>query len=223
MFASAEGMHYTTVDGRKVIDGTAGLWCCQRRPRPPRSRRRRRAAADEPRLRALVQSRPPAGVRFRQPARPRSRPRGSTASSSPIPAPRSVDTALKIALAYQRAAAQADAYAPDRPRARLSRRRFRRHVGRRHGAQPPRLRDPSAGVDHIRTPTISPATPSREDQPEHGAELADELERMVELHGADTIAAVIVEPVPGSTGVLPPPQGLPEAPARTLRASTTSS
>ena len=54
---------------------------------------------------------------------------------------------------------------------------------------------------------ISRATPSAQGQPAHGAELADDLERLVALHGADTIAAVIVEPVAGSTGVLVPPQG----------------
>ena len=57
------------------------------------------------------------------------------------------------------------------------------------------------------TPTIRPATPSRRGLPDHGAEFADELERIVALHGADTIAAVIVEPVAGSGGVLPPPVG----------------
>ena len=44
-------------------------------------------------------------------------------------------------------------------------------------------------------------------QRETGAELADDLERLVALHGADTIAAVIVEPLAGSTGVLVPPRG----------------
>ena len=73
------------------------------------------------------------------------------------------------------------------------------------------------GVDHL------PATYSREQQaftkgePEWGAHLADELERIVALHGASTIAAVIVEPMAGSTGVLPPPKGYLAAAARDLR------
>ena len=67
------------------------------------------------------------------------------------------------------------------------------------------------------TRTTSPATPSRRGEPEHGAELADELERLVALHDASTIAAVIVEPVAGSTGVLIPPKGYLQAPARHLR------
>ena len=97
---------------------------------------------------------------------------------------------------------------PDRPRARLSRRQFRRHLGRRHGRQPKavrhaaRRRRPSSA-----TPTTSPRNAFSRGQPEHGAELADELERLVALHDASTIAAVIVEPVAGSTGVLIPPKG----------------
>ena len=120
----------------------------------------------------------------------------------------SVDTALKIALAYHRAKRRGHAHPPDRPRARLSRRQFRRHLGRRHRRQPQdvrhaarRRRPPAA------TPTTWPATPSARGEPEHGAELADDLERLVALHDASTIAAVIVEPVAGSTGVLIPPKG----------------
>ncbi len=63
------------------------------------------------------------------------------------------------------------------------------------------------GVDHLRH-THDPARNAfSRGQPEHGAELADDLEQLVQLHGAETIAAVIVEPVAGSTGVLPPPNG----------------
>jgi beta-alanine--pyruvate transaminase len=64
-----------------------------------------------------------------------------------------------------------------------------------------------AGVDHL------PSTYNREHQaftkgePEWGAHLADDLERLVQLHGDNTIAAVIVEPMSGSTAVLPPPKG----------------
>ena len=69
LFASAEGMHYTTVDGRKVIDGSAGLWCVN----AGHGRRQIATAverqSDEPRLRALVQHGPSAGVRFRRAAR----------------------------------------------------------------------------------------------------------------------------------------------------------
>ncbi|RZK81554.1 MAG: aminotransferase class III-fold pyridoxal phosphate-dependent enzyme, partial [Methylobacterium sp.] len=95
----------------------------------------------------------------------------------------SVDTALKIALAYQRAVGQGT-------RTRL--------IGRERGYH---------GVDHLRH-THDPARNAfTKGQPEHGAELADDLERLVALHGAETIAACIVEPVAGSTGVLVPPKG----------------
>ena len=63
------------------------------------------------------------------------------------------------------------------------------------------------GVDHISHTHDLTRNAFAKDLPAHGAELADDLERLVALHGAETIAAVIVEPVPGSTGVLPPPQG----------------
>jgi beta-alanine--pyruvate transaminase len=63
------------------------------------------------------------------------------------------------------------------------------------------------GVDHIRHTHDLSRNAFAKDQPEYGAELADDLERLVGLHGAETIAAVIVEPVPGSTAVLPPPKG----------------
>src|SRR5204862_5756576 len=63
-----------------------------------------------------------------------------------------------------------------------------------------------AGVDHIRH-THDPRNAFSRGVPEHGAELADDLERLVALHDASTIAAVIVEPVADSTGVLLPPKG----------------
>ena len=119
-----------------------------------------------------------------------------------------VDTALKIALAYHRVQRPGHAHAPDRPRARLSRRRLRRHLGRRHRHQPQVLR-PAADR---RRPL--PHTHNLEEERllarasrNWGAHLADELERIVTLHDASTIAAVIVEPVAGSTGVLMPPKG----------------
>ncbi|MFL6791572.1 MAG: aminotransferase class III-fold pyridoxal phosphate-dependent enzyme, partial [Bradyrhizobium sp.] len=118
-----------------------------------------------------------------------------------------VDTALKIALAYQRAAGQAT-------RTRL--------IGRERGYHGVGFGGMSVGgmvnnrrafathlpgVDHISHTHDLARNAFSKDLPAHGAELADDLERLVALHGAETIAAVIVEPVPGSTGVLVPPQG----------------
>ena len=100
------------------------------------------------------------------------------------------------------------AHPPDRPRARLPRRQLRRHLGRRHRRPTARCSARcSAASTTCATRTTWRATPSRAACREHGAELADDLERLVALHDASTIAAVIVEPVAGSTGVLLPPKG----------------
>jgi beta-alanine--pyruvate transaminase len=119
----------------------------------------------------------------------------------------SVETALKMAIAYQRVKGEAS-------RTRL--------IGRERGYHGVNFGGISvggmvgnrkmfgtllAGVDHIRH-THDPARNAfSRGQPEHGAELADDLERLVALHDASTIAAVIVEPIAGSTGVLMPPKG----------------
>ncbi|NOU03901.1 MAG: aminotransferase class III-fold pyridoxal phosphate-dependent enzyme, partial [Novosphingobium sp.] len=119
----------------------------------------------------------------------------------------SVDTALKIALAYQKARGQGG-------RTRLIGRERGYHgvgfggisvggiVGNRR-----QFGTLLAGVDHLRHTHDLARNAFSRGLPAHGAELADDLERIVALHGADTIAAVIVEPVAGSTGVLIPPQG----------------
>src|SRR6202171_3424202 len=119
----------------------------------------------------------------------------------------SVDTALKIALAYHRSAGQ-----PTRTRL-IGRERGYHGVGFGGMSVGGMVNNRRAfathlpGVDHIgHTHDLARNAFSR-GQPAHGAELADDVERLVALHGAETSAAVIVEPVPGSTGVLPPPQG----------------
>lgn len=205
LLASAKDMHYFTTDGRAVLDGTAGLWCVgagHGRPQIVEAIRKQAAILDyaptfqlghtlafefADRLAEIF----PAGldrVFF-------------TNSGS-----EAVDTGLKIALAYQRAIGQGT-------RTRLvGRERGYHGVGfggisvggiannRRSFVQLP-------GVDHLpHTLNLEKAAFSR-GQPEWGAHLADELERIVALHGAETIAAVIVEPVAGSTGVLVPPKG----------------
>ncbi len=119
----------------------------------------------------------------------------------------SVDTALKIAVAYQRAIGQGT-------RTRL--------IGRERGyhgvgfggisvgglVNNRRVFPTLPGTDHLRhTHDIARNAYTKDGLPRHGAELADDLERLVALHGAETIAAVIVEPVAGSTGVLLPPEG----------------
>ena len=119
----------------------------------------------------------------------------------------SVETALKIALAYHRAKGDASNV---------------RLIGRERGYHGVNFGGISvggiannrkwfgtllSGVDHIRHTHDLARNAFTRGEPEHGAELADDLERLVALHDASTIAAVIVEPVAGSTGVLIPPKG----------------
>ena len=118
-----------------------------------------------------------------------------------------VDSALKIALAYQRARGKAS-------KTRLIGRERGYHgvgfggisVG---GMVKNRMYFGSllSGVDHLRHTHNPELNSFSKGLPEHGADLAEDLERIVQLHDASTIAAVIVEPIAGSTGVLPPPKG----------------
>ena len=205
MFARAHGMHYETPDGRRVLDGTAGLWCVNAGHSRPGIVAAIQESAAELDFAPTFQLAHPGA--FRLAAR--------LAELLPDPIDRvfftnsgseSVDTALKIAIAYQRAIGQGT-------RTRLiGRARGYNGVGfggisvggilanRRVFPQLP-------GTDHLsHTHNLAEQAFSR-GQPAWGAHLADELEQLVQLHGAETIAAVIVEPVAGSTGVLVPPVG----------------
>ena len=206
LFESAQGMHYTTVDGRKVIDGSSGLWCTN-----AGHGRREIAAAVERQLMNLdfapsFQMGHPLAFEFAN-RLAEIAPTGLDRIFFTNSGSESIDTALKIALAYQRAAGQA-------ARTRL--------IGRERGYHGVGFGGMSVGgmvnnrrafathlpgVDHIRHTHDLARNAFSKDLPEHGAELADDVERLVALHGAETIAAVIVEPVPGSAGVLPPPKG----------------
>ncbi|MCK0530122.1 omega-aminotransferase AptA [Sphingobium agri] len=205
MLVEASGMYYRSDDGRDILDGSAGLWCVN-----AGHGRKEIASAVAAQLEGLdyapsFQLGHPLAFRFAERLAEIAPPGLDriffTGSGS-----ESVDTALKIALAYQRAIGQGT-------RTRL--------VGRERGyhgvgfggisvgglVNNRRAFSTLHGVDHMR----HTHDPSRnlfcKGPPEHGAELADDLERLVQLHGAETIAAVIVEPVAGSTGVLLPPQG----------------
>lgn len=209
ILTGAEGMHYITDDGRKIIDGSAGLWCVN-----AGHGRRQIVQAVERQLSQLDYA--PAfqmghNIAFDFAERlAEIAPGGPDAQLDRIfftnSGSESVDTALKIALAYQRAIGQGT-------RTRLIGRERGYHgvgfggitVG---GILNNRRMFPSLpGADHMRhTHDLAKNAFSR-GLPEHGADLADDLERMVALHGAETIAAVIVEPMAGSTGVLIPPKG----------------
>src|SRR5262245_7298629 len=206
LFASAEGMHYTTVDGRKVIDGSAGLWCVN-----AGHGRRQIAAAVERQLMNLdfapsFNMGHPLAFDFAE-RLTEIAPKGLDRIFFTNSGSESVDTALKIALAYQRTIGQAS-------RTRL--------IGRERGYHGVGFGGISvggivsnrkffgpllAGVEHLPHTHDSSRNAFSRGMPDHGAELADNLERIVALHDASTIAAVIIEPVAGSTGVLIPPKG----------------
>jgi len=206
MFVRAKDMFYYTPDGREVLDGTSGLWCVNAgHTRAPIVEAIQRQAAEMDFAPGFHLGHPKA---FELAHRVASIfPEGMDHVFFCNSGSESVDTALKIALAYQRAIGQGT-------RTRLiGRERGYHGVGfggisvggigpnRRHWG--PML----PGVDHMRH-THDPASGTFvRGQRETGAELADDLERLVTLHGADTIAAVIVEPMAGSTGVLIPPKG----------------
>src|SRR5215218_9934146 len=206
MIARAKGMYYYTPDGREVIDGAAGLWCCNAGHNRDEITQAIQAQAQELDYSPAFQFGHAGGF--------------ALASRLAQLAPgdlnhvffcnsgsEAVDTALKVALAYWNAKGQGS-------KTRL--------IGRERGYHGVGFGGISvggivknrqffgsllAGVDHL------PHTYNREQQafsrgePEWGAHLADELERIVALHDASTIAAVIVEPMAGSTGVLAPPKG----------------
>jgi len=206
LVASAEGMHYTSVDGRKILDGSAGLWCVNAGHARPQI-----ASAVERQLMTLdyapsFQMGHPIAFDFAQKLAEIA-PAGLDRIFFTNSGSESVDTALKIALAYQRAAGQ-----PTRTRL-IGRERGYHGVGFGGMSVGGIVNNRRAfathlpGTDHIRHTHDLARNAFSKEQPDHGAEFADDVERLVALHGAETIAAVIVEPVAGSTGVLIPPKG----------------
>jgi beta-alanine--pyruvate transaminase len=207
LLARASGMHYWTPEGREILDGVAGLWCVNA------GHGRREISAAVARQIDVMDYAPPfqmghpaafeLAAKLVALAPPELNRAFFTNSGS-----ESVDTALKIALAYHRVRG-------DAARTRIIGRERGYHgvgfggisVG---GMVANRKMWPTAmlpGVDHLpHTHDLASNAFSR-GQPAHGAELADALERLVALHDASTIAAVIVEPIAGSTGVLIPPKG----------------
>ncbi len=206
LMAAAKGMYYTTVDGRQVLDGTAGLWCVNA------GHGRDSIAAAVQKQVSQLDFAPTFQMGHPGPFALADRlvrmlPGDLNHVFFTNSGSESVDTALKIALAYHRVRGEGT-------RTRLIGRERGYHgvgfggisVG---GIAPNRKFFGSLipGVDHLpHTHSLEHNAFSR-GQPQWGAHLADELERLVTLHDASTIAAVIVEPVAGSTGVLIPPTG----------------
>jgi beta-alanine--pyruvate transaminase len=205
MLAKAEGMHFWTPEGREILDGIAGMWCVN-------------AGHGRSKIVKAIQDQA-AEMDFAPPfnmGHPKAfelaervveiAPSGLNKVFFTNSGSESVETALKMAIAYHRVRGEGQ-------RTRL--------IGRERGYHGVNFGGISvggisanrkmfgtllAGVDHIRHTHDARNQMSR-GQPEHGVELAEDLERLVALHDASTIAAVIVEPVAGSTGVLIPPKG----------------
>src|SRR5436190_15088105 len=207
MFSRAEGMYYWTPEGRQVLDGFAGLWCCNAgHCRKPIVEAIQRQAATMDYAPAFQMGHP---LAFELANRVVELAPGKLDhvffcnSGS-----EAVDTALKVALAWHRAKGEGQ-----RTRF-IGRERAYHGVGfggiSVGGITPNRKMFASAmipGVDHLPHTHNLEKNAFTKGQPEWGAHLADELERLVTLHDASTIAAVIVEPLAGSTGVLVPPKG----------------
>ncbi|WP_318013803.1 omega-aminotransferase AptA [Roseateles oligotrophus] len=206
MLTGADGMYFTDDKGRRVLDGIAGLWCVN-------------AGHNRPRIVEAIQKQA-AELDFAPPfqmAHPKAfelaerlvelTPAGLNKAFFTNSGSEAVETALKMAIAYHRVRGEG-------ARTRL--------IGRERGYHGVNFGGISvggmvgnrkmfgsmlAGVDHIKH-THDPARNAFSvGQPAHGAEFANDLENLIALHDASTIAAVIVEPIAGSTGVLIPPQG----------------
>ena len=206
MLVSAENMHYKSQDGRDILDGTAGLWCVN-----AGHKREKIVSAIQAQVEELDYA----------PAFQMGHPKAFALANKLVEitpedmnhvfftnsGSESVETALKIAIAYQRMKGQAS-------RTRL--------IGRERGYHGVNFGGISvggivnnrkmfgtllSGVDHLPHTHLPDLNSFSKGQPEHGLELANDLERIIKLHDASTIAAVIVEPVSGSTGVLIPPVG----------------
>ena len=206
MLARAEGMHYWTPEGRKILDAVAGLWCTNAgHCRTPIVEAIQRQAATMDFAPTFQMGHPLAfelSNRLLEILPPEFGQVFYTNSGS-----EAVDSALKIALAYHRMRGEGQ-------RTRLiGRERGYHGVGfggisvggiagnRKH------FGSMLAGVDHLPHTHDLAHNAFTKGQPAWGAHLAEELERIVALHDPSTIAAVIVEPVAGSTGVLIPPVG----------------
>jgi beta-alanine--pyruvate transaminase len=199
-------MYYRDDRGREVLDGVAGLWCVNAGHNRPRIVKAIQEQAAEMDYAPPFQMGHPKAFQVAERVAALA-PEGMNKVFFTNSGSESVETALKMALAYHRVRGEGQ-------RTRL--------IGRERGYHGVNFGGVSvggivanrkmfgtllAGVDHIRHTHDPSRNAFSVGQPAHGAELADDLERLVALHDASTIAALIVEPVAGSTGVLVPPQG----------------
>ncbi len=207
MFVGAKDMHYTTSDGRQVLDGTAGLWCVNAGHCRPRIVEAIAEQAAEMDYAPAFQMGHPKAFELAN-ALVGIAPQGLNHVMYTNSGSESVETALKTAIAYHRVKGDGSRF---------------RLIGRERGYHGVNFGGISVGgivtnrkmfgtlltgVDHMpHTHTPGKNQFTRGEREEGATELLAELERIVTLHDASTIAAVIVEPVAGSTGVLIPPKG----------------
>jgi len=206
LLAKSSGMHYWDDKGRQILDAIAGLWCVNAGHARDKIVQAIQQQAAELDFAPPFQMGHPKAFQLAD-ALVKITPPGLNKVFFTNSGSESVETALKMAIAYHRARGEG-------ARTRL--------IGRERGYHGVNFGGISvggivgnrkmfgtllAGVDHIRHTHDLSRNAFTVGQPEHGAELADDLERLVALHDASTIAAVIVEPMAGSAGVLIPPKG----------------
>ena len=206
MVVGADRMHFKLSDGRDLMDGISGLWCCN-------------AGHNRPRIVEAIQKQateldysPPFQMGHAKQFELASRlaammPGGLNKLFFTNSGSESVETALKMAIAYHRVRGEGH-------RTRLIGREKGYHGvnfgGMSVGGMPANRKmfgSLVSGVDHLRHTHGIEANRFSRGMPEHGAEYADDLERLCDLHDPSTIAAVIVEPLAASAGVILPPKG----------------
>ena len=206
LFTGARGMYYTTVDGRQVLDATAGLWCCNAGHGREQIVEAVRYQIEQLDYAPTFQMGHPLPFALAERLTTLA-PKGMDHVFFTNSGSESVDTALKIALAYHHVRGEGS-------RTRL--------IGREKGYHGVGFGGISvgglvnnrkffgtllAGVDHLRHTLDIERNAFTRGLTEHGVELAEDLERLCQLHDPSTIAAVIVEPIAGSAGVIVPPKG----------------
>jgi beta-alanine--pyruvate transaminase len=206
MLVAAEGMRYTAADGRSILDGTAGLWCVNAGHKRPKIVKAIQEQVEELDFAPTFQMGHPKAFELANRLVDLA-PEGLTQVMFANSGSEAVETALKTAIAYHRAKG-------DGARFRL--------IGRERGYHGVNFGGISVGgivsnrkmfgtlltgVDHMRHTHDLSRNAFTFGEPAHGAELADDLLRIAQLHDPSTVAAVIVEPMAGSTGVLLPPVG----------------
>lgn len=206
LVVGADGMHFKLSDGRDLMDGIAGLWCCNAGHNRPRIVEAIQKQASELDYAPAFQMGHP--KQFELASRlARMMPGDLNKVFFTNSGSESVETALKIAIAYHRARGEGH-------RTRLIGREKGYHGvnfgGMSVGGMPANRKMFGAlmtGVDHLRHTHGLEENRFSRGEPEHGTWLADDLERLCDLHDPSTIAAVIVEPLAGSAGVILPPMG----------------